>query len=205
MIASLGGAAYVAERSGSLGGTADKHLFATLRTLADVILLGAATMRVESYGPARGRGARAARREAGLGPVSPIAVVTRTCHLEWHSPFFTEAERCPIVISAASAPATDRAAAGEWLKLLSSATMASTSIARCAVWANWARTPQDGDITRHSMATATSVHPRNKPPRGSETLVKLGVPPYGAPSYSIGRKKSSQPLSREASQQLKAK
>jgi len=114
MIASVDGAAYVAGRSGSLGGTADKELFATLRALADVILVGAATMRVEGYGPAQlADAARAWRRESALGPVPPIAVVTRACRLEWHSPFFTEAEQRPIVITAASALAADRAAAGE--------------------------------------------------------------------------------------------
>jgi riboflavin biosynthesis pyrimidine reductase len=114
MIASVDGAAYVAGRSGSLGGTADKDLFATLRALADVIVVGAATMRVEGYGPARlADAAREWRRESGLGPVPPIAVVTRACCLEWRSPFFTEAEQRPIVITAACALPADRAAAGE--------------------------------------------------------------------------------------------
>ena len=44
MIASVDGAASLAGRSGSLGGPADMALFATLRLLADVVLVGAGTM-----------------------------------------------------------------------------------------------------------------------------------------------------------------
>jgi len=114
MIASVDGAASLAGRSGSLGGPADKSLFATLRSLADVILVGAATMRTEGYGPARLDGsARDRRRDWGLAPVPPIAVVTRACRLDWRSPFFTEAEQRPIIITAASAAPEDRARADD--------------------------------------------------------------------------------------------
>ena len=52
MIAGIDGAGSLDGRSAGLGGPADKALFSTLRSLADVILVGAATMRTESYGPA---------------------------------------------------------------------------------------------------------------------------------------------------------
>jgi riboflavin biosynthesis pyrimidine reductase len=114
MIASVDGAASVAGRSGALGGPPDKAVFATLRSLADVILVGAATMRTEGYGPARlDDSARARRRQQGLAPVPPIAVVTRACRLDWQSPFFTEAEQRPIILTAASAAPEDRARAAE--------------------------------------------------------------------------------------------
>jgi len=114
MIASVDGAASLAGRSGALGGPADKELFATLRALADVILVGAATMRVEAYGPARlDDAARDRRRQWGLAPVPPIAVVTRACRLEWDSPFFTEAEQRSIVLTTSAAAPADRAAAAE--------------------------------------------------------------------------------------------
>jgi 5-amino-6-(5-phosphoribosylamino)uracil reductase len=72
-----------------------------LRSLADVILVGAATMRTEGYGPARLDGAAGARRQrSGLAPVPPIAVVTGACRLDWGSPFLTEAEQQPVVITA---------------------------------------------------------------------------------------------------------
>ncbi|MBV9665196.1 MAG: pyrimidine reductase family protein [Actinobacteria bacterium] len=109
MIGSLDGAAALAGRSGALGGSADKALFAVLRSLADVILVGAGTVRAEKYGPphlddeARGR-----RREAGLPEVPEIAVVTRSCHLEWESKFFTEAQRRPVVVTVAGADEASR-------------------------------------------------------------------------------------------------
>ena len=116
MIASLDGAAALANRSGGLGGPADKAVFATLRALADVILVGAATMRAEAYRPARlDDNARARRRGMGLAPAPPIAVITRACRLEWTTPFFTEAPpgQRPLVITATSAAAYDRDRAAE--------------------------------------------------------------------------------------------
>jgi riboflavin biosynthesis pyrimidine reductase len=83
MIVSVDGAASLQGRSGALGGPADKALFATLRSLADVLLVGAGTMRAEGYGPARlSDDARARRRDWGLPPVPPIAVITRSCRLD---------------------------------------------------------------------------------------------------------------------------
>jgi riboflavin biosynthesis pyrimidine reductase len=76
MIASLDGAASIGGRSGGLGGPADKAVFALLRALADVILVGAETVRAESYGPPKKPGQR-------------IAVVTRRTELDWESPLFS--------------------------------------------------------------------------------------------------------------------
>ena len=67
MISSIDGAIAVEGRSGMLGGPADRRVFATLRSLADVILVGAGTVRAEGYGPARfGDELRAARVGRGL-------------------------------------------------------------------------------------------------------------------------------------------
>jgi riboflavin biosynthesis pyrimidine reductase len=123
MIASVDGAASIAGMSGSLGGPADKAMFAALRSLADVILVGAATMRAEGYGPVRlGEDARNRRRQWGLGPVPPIAVVTRASQLDWGSPFFTEAEQRPIVVTTASAAAADRDRAAEVANVITAGT-----------------------------------------------------------------------------------
>src|SRR5438270_2060529 len=73
MIASVDGATAVAGRSGGLGSLADKRLFAVLRSLADAVLVAAGTVRAERYGPG----------------TLPIAVVSRSCHLDWQAPFFT--------------------------------------------------------------------------------------------------------------------
>jgi len=114
MIASVDGAASVSGRSGALGGPADKALFGILRSLADVVLVGAGTMRAEMYGPAVLDSAARARRQGwGIAAVPPIAVVTRACRLDWGSPFFADAEARPMVITVSSSAAADRAAAAE--------------------------------------------------------------------------------------------
>jgi len=97
MIASVDGATTVAGVSGGLGGPADKRLFGVLRSLADVVLVGAGTVRAEHYGPA----------------AVPIAVVTRSCQLDWDSRFFTEADARPIVVTVTDAPDANRARAAE--------------------------------------------------------------------------------------------
>src|SRR5215211_1829857 len=51
-VTTLDGAAHdVSGVTASLGGDTDTELFAHLRTLADVILVGAGTTRIENYGP----------------------------------------------------------------------------------------------------------------------------------------------------------
>jgi riboflavin biosynthesis pyrimidine reductase len=52
-VATIDGAAHGADGvSGSLGGDADKKVFDVVRSLADVVLVGAGTARDEGYGPA---------------------------------------------------------------------------------------------------------------------------------------------------------
>lgn len=104
MISSVDGAIAVHGRSGLLGGPADRRVFHVLRSLADVVLVGAGTARTEGYGPVRcSDDVRAARRERGQAAVPPVAVVTRSGVLDWTSPFFTEAEARPIVFLGADA------------------------------------------------------------------------------------------------------
>ncbi len=113
MIASADGAASLKDRTAGLGGDSDHALFAILRSLADVILVGAGTLRAESYGPAHLDSAARTRREGwGLSPVPAIAVLTSSCHLDWQAPFFSQAEQRPLVLTTASADQTarDRAA-----------------------------------------------------------------------------------------------
>lgn len=106
MITSLDGGAALDGRSGGLGNEADRHLFAVLRDLADVILVGSGTVRAERYaGVELDDRRRARRRRWGLPTVPPpIAVVTGR-GLDPELPLFTDFETAPIVI-------TPRAAAG---------------------------------------------------------------------------------------------
>jgi riboflavin biosynthesis pyrimidine reductase len=102
MISSLDGAITVEGRSGALGGPADRRVFQVLRSLADVIVVGAGTAREEGYGPARlSQDLRDRRKGRGQSPLPPIAVVTRSGNLDWSSPFFTEAEARPIIVTSA--------------------------------------------------------------------------------------------------------
>ena len=112
MIVSVDGGTSWGGVSGALGGPADKQLFSVLRALTDVVLVAAGTMRSEGYGPAiLPASMQQARRARGQTPVPPIAVVSRSCNLDWDSPFFTAATERPIVITVADAPADDRARA----------------------------------------------------------------------------------------------
>src|ERR671925_948747 len=97
MIASVDGATTLAGVSGGLGGLADHALFTVLRSLADVVLVAAGTVRAERYGPSS----------------TPIAVVSRSLRLDWDAPFFTAPLARPIVVTAARAPADRLAQAAE--------------------------------------------------------------------------------------------
>jgi riboflavin biosynthesis pyrimidine reductase len=97
MIASIDGATAVAGLSGGLGGHADQALFAVLRSQADVVLVAAGTVRAEHYGPSK----------------APVAVISRSCRLDWDSPFFTAAITSPVVITVAEAPALERKRAAD--------------------------------------------------------------------------------------------
>ncbi|TFC30037.1 pyrimidine reductase family protein [Cryobacterium sp. MDB1-18-2] len=109
-IASLDGAATHDGLSGGLNNADDKLVFDTLRTLTDVILVGAGTVRAEGYGGIRLDAAVEAWRVAhGLPPQPRIAVVSGRLDLEAGHPLFTDAATRPIVITHAGSPADKRA------------------------------------------------------------------------------------------------
>jgi riboflavin biosynthesis pyrimidine reductase len=114
MIASVDGATSVDGLSGALGGAADHRVFAAMRAVTDVVLVAAGTVRAESYGPAElPPDTREARRRRGQTAVPAIAVVSRTCNLDWQSPFFTAATVHPLIVTVADAPSDQRARATE--------------------------------------------------------------------------------------------
>jgi riboflavin biosynthesis pyrimidine reductase len=114
MIVSVDGGTSWNGVSGALGGSADKALFATMRSLTDVVLVASGTMQAEQYGPAVLPAAvQDARRQRGQTPVPPIAVVTASCKFDWDLPFFTAATERPIIITGASAPHDDTGRASE--------------------------------------------------------------------------------------------
>ncbi|GAA2987947.1 hypothetical protein GCM10020227_65940 [Streptomyces flavovirens] len=81
------------------------RIFGTLRGLADVVLVGAETVRLEGYRPARAREAFAQRRAAaGQGPAPAIAVVTASLDLDFSLPLFVSPLVPTLVITGAGAP-----------------------------------------------------------------------------------------------------
>ena len=112
-IASLDGAATHDGLSGGLNNADDKLVFDTLRSLTDVILVGAGTVRAEGYGGIRLDAAAEAWRVAhGLPPQPRIAVVSGRLDLDAGHPLFTDAATRPIVITHAGSPADARAELG---------------------------------------------------------------------------------------------
>lgn len=107
-VSSTDGAVSVGGRSGGLASAADRRVFGLLRELAEVVLVGAGTVRAEDY-----RGARRPTRGRDTPP--PIAVVTGSAGLDPASRLFTDTAVPPVVLTLASAPRQRRerlAAAG---------------------------------------------------------------------------------------------
>ncbi|WP_078326621.1 pyrimidine reductase family protein [Mycobacteroides salmoniphilum] len=103
MIGSLDGAATVTGLSGGLGGEGDRAVFAAMRANADVILVGAGTVRTERYhGAHLPVGLRQRRQARGQSEVPVIAVVTASGAVDPSIPLFTESEVAPIVVTSAS-------------------------------------------------------------------------------------------------------
>jgi riboflavin biosynthesis pyrimidine reductase len=111
MVSSADGAAHLGGVTSGLSSAADRHLFALLRTLADVIVVGAGTVRAEHYAPVRQHELWPDLRQ-GRTPTPPIAVVTRRLDLDPSSRLITSAPPSArtIVITTAQAPADRRAA-----------------------------------------------------------------------------------------------
>jgi riboflavin biosynthesis pyrimidine reductase len=115
MVSSADGAAFLESRTAGLSSPTDIRLFGLLRALADVVLVGAGTVRTEQYKPARRRAALASLR-AGRTATPPIALVSRALALDLETPLFTDAppDARTIVITCAASPADRRAALATW-------------------------------------------------------------------------------------------
>ncbi|MFF8726017.1 pyrimidine reductase family protein [Streptomyces sp. NPDC015171] len=113
MVSSLDGAAQHEGRSQPLSSAADMRVFGTLRALADVVVVGAETVRQEAYRPARARAEfAAARAAAGQAPAPAVAIVTASLELDFSLPLFTSPVVPTLILTGAAAPA-DRVAAAE--------------------------------------------------------------------------------------------
>lgn len=107
MVCSADGAAQADGASRGLSGPADVRVLRTLRGLADVVLVGAATVRTEGYlRPVAARPEFAeARAAAGRPPAAAIAVVSASLEIDFDTPLYTEALTPTITVTSADAPA----------------------------------------------------------------------------------------------------
>lgn len=105
MVSTLDGAAQHDGRSQPISCASDMRIFGTLRGLADVVIAGAQTVRLEGYRPARAREAFADRRAAaGQGPAPAVAVVSGSLDLDFSLPLFVSPLVPTLVLTGAGAP-----------------------------------------------------------------------------------------------------
>jgi riboflavin biosynthesis pyrimidine reductase len=118
MVVSADGAASLAGKSRGLSGAGDKMVFTVLRSLADLILVGAGTARAERYRPAETAGLWSQLRPA-LAPL-PIAVVTASLNLDPESPLLANAagDARTIVITTTDAPPDRKSAIAKHARII---------------------------------------------------------------------------------------
>ena len=131
MVASIDGAASLGGRSGGLSGPADRMLFTVLRSLADLILVGAGTARTERYRPAKAAGLWPGLRPADA-PVPPIAVVSGRLDLDPDSSLRTGAApgAQTIVITTGRAEPDRRAAIARHARVIEAGGQALSAMRR---------------------------------------------------------------------------
>jgi riboflavin biosynthesis pyrimidine reductase len=105
-VSSADGAASAGGLSRGLQTPGDNAVFAVLRDLADVILVGAATAAAERYRPANpSPQRREARARYGLAEVPAIAVMSASLQLDLSAELFSAATRAPtLVVTGSAAP-----------------------------------------------------------------------------------------------------
>jgi riboflavin biosynthesis pyrimidine reductase len=110
-VSSLDGAATLNGRSGGLGNEADQRIFRLLRRHADVVLLGAQTVRAEGYtGELLDTKAQRWRQEHGKPAHPAFAIVSGRLDLDPASELFTAAPVRPLIFTTEAGPAQRRAA-----------------------------------------------------------------------------------------------
>ena len=100
MVASIDGSTVVDSNSRSLSSKTDQEVLLTLRDIADVLIVGAATVRIEGYGPPRKRGQR-------------VGVVSRRGDVDASTPLFTSGAGFLILPEDAPLTSIDSVRAGK--------------------------------------------------------------------------------------------
>jgi riboflavin biosynthesis pyrimidine reductase len=100
MISSLDGGATDDGKSGGLAGPGDKALFSRMREEADVVLVGASTVRIENYSGAQmSLAQRQERQRRGQSEIPPIAIITHGADFEHDAKIFTRTEVPPLIMT----------------------------------------------------------------------------------------------------------
>jgi riboflavin biosynthesis pyrimidine reductase len=110
MVSSIDGAATREGKAGGLGNAEDQRIMSLLRALADVVIVGANTVRVEGYGSLGPLDCGHELRE-GRPALPTLAIVSGALDLDFDSATFTDPEAQTIVITCESAPEDRRRAA----------------------------------------------------------------------------------------------
>lgn len=117
MVSSVDGAISLEGVSAGLSGPEDKEVFFYLRSLADVILVGAGTAREENYGrPRLSDRLLADRRTRGQQELPKLALVSKWMRMDWKARVFAESR--PYVICPAATPAAVQETATEFCDLV---------------------------------------------------------------------------------------
>lgn len=99
-VESADGAVSLGGRSGPLGGATDRSVMQVLRAMADVVVVGAGTVRAEGYGGLRVEGEDARWRvAAGLEEQPPLAIASGGLQLDPDDDVFTRAVRRPVIVT----------------------------------------------------------------------------------------------------------
>jgi len=98
------GRATIGGRSGPIGSSTDTDLLMGLRSVADAVMIGAGTMRVERYGRVISDPDRRARRErVGLAHDPLMVIVSGSLDLPWEADLFTSGGGRVLIFTASDA------------------------------------------------------------------------------------------------------
>lgn len=100
MVSSIDGAISIDGHAHGLSNETDKKIYRAMRNLADVILVGARTMRIEKYKPAAiDEKNQALRILRGQMSIPPVALVSMSGLFDWDLPFFKDAKVKPFIFT----------------------------------------------------------------------------------------------------------
>jgi riboflavin-specific deaminase-like protein len=118
MVSSADGKATLAGRTAPMSAEADRELFHHLRAAADGILVGAATVRIERYGPVtKSPELRAIRERQGVRPDAVAVVVSRSLNLPADVPLLADPASHVIIVTSSDGEIEGAAARIDYLRM----------------------------------------------------------------------------------------